>query len=174
MCIDPIRMNNVLHHLRTKLTWEQIMNEYNNYRPRYRKELIESTTFEELISFSTVFKFTKTDLISCRNELNKYVRNFQDLFYDETKEGIFLKMKQCLEQYNITSNTAYPFINWIPQFGGILQENNFNDEQLKYMHDNEIQCILSRKVPDLPWSYKYKENEPEIMTNEQEIDPEDL
>ena len=89
--IDPERMNRVLSQLRLNVRWEELMEAYANYRPRYTHELFAYMTLDQLRVFSTVFCFTRSNILQLRRELSSFVRNFPEL-YGDTLEEVLRKM----------------------------------------------------------------------------------
>ena len=143
--INPERMNRVLRQLRLNIRWEELMDRYVHYRPRYSPELFASMTLDELVQFTSVFCFTKTTIVPLRRELAGFVRNFPE-FYGDTLDEVRIKMQIALNYYNHLNGRWVPFVNWLPQFGGILQHLNGNP-QIAYMRQHGIPFWLTGAVP---------------------------
>ena len=143
--INPERMNRVLRQLRINLRWDELMDRYANYRPRYSAELFRHMTLEDLVAFTSVFCFTKTTIVLLRRELAGFVRNFPQ-FYGDTLEEVRMRMQYNLNYYNHINARRVPFVNWLPQFGGVLQQLN-EDPQIAYMRQHGIPFWLTGVMP---------------------------
>ena len=125
------------------------MEAYMNYQPSFDPSLFTNMPLEVLQQFATVFYFKKSTIFDCRRELSLFVKNVPK-FYGDSLEEIFRKMIGCLSFYNQQNCTAYPYINWIPAFGGLLKEQDNEDyAQTKFMIDNRVPYYLTNEVPSL-------------------------
>ena len=143
--IDPERMNRVLRQLRLNVRWEELMEAYANYRPRYTHELFAYMTLDQLRVFSTVFCFTRSNILQLRRELSSFVRNFPEL-YGDTLEEVLRKMHYTLNVYNNSNGFRVPYVNWLPQFGGVIQQY-YGNPQIAYMQQHGIPCWMTGAIP---------------------------
>ena len=143
--IDPERMNRVLRQLRLNVRWEELLERYVNYRPRYAPELFAYMTLDQLMAFSTVFHFTKTTIVQLRRELSGFVRNFPEL-YGDTLHEVLTKMHYTLNVYNNMNRFRVPYVNWLPQFGGVLQQF-YGNPQIAYMQQHGIPLWMTGVIP---------------------------
>lgn len=97
--IDPERMNQVLRRRRLTITWEDLLEEYVQLRPRYRPELFSHMTLQDLQVFSRIFEFKKTNVMQCRRELSGFVKSFPEMYGDSLDE-IFAKISAQLKKFN--------------------------------------------------------------------------
>ena len=139
--INPERMNRVLRQLRMNIRWEELMDRYENYRPRFSAQLFTHMTLDDLVAFTSVFCFTQSSIVQWRRELSTFVRNFQE-FYGDTLDEVRMRMHLLLNHYNSVNAIRVPFVNWLPQFGGLLQQLNGNP-QIAYMRQHGIPFWLT-------------------------------
>ena len=102
-------------------------------------------TLDDLVAFTNVFCFTKTSIVPLRRELAGFVRNFPE-FYGDTLDEVRMRMHLALNYYNQVNAIRLPFVNWLPQFGGMLQQLNGNP-QIAYMRQHGIPFWLTGAMP---------------------------
>ena len=144
--INKIKMNKVLKSLRSKLTIDEILIAYNNYHPPFKTTTINNCTLQQIYEFSKIFKFQGNTLEKVKKELNHWLKNYQ-MFYDENAENIYNNMQNCLIEFNSQSHVQYPFINYIPQYGGLINENDYYYGQIEFMNKNHLVYALTGEIP---------------------------
>ena len=142
--INPEQMNRVLRQLRINIRWEELMDRYVNYRPRHSAEMFTNITLDDL-AFTSVFCFTKTSIVPLRRQLAGFVRNFQQ-FHGDTLDDAMMRMHLTSNYYNNVNARRVPFVNWLPQFGGMVQQLHGNP-QIAYMLQHGIPFWLTGAIP---------------------------
>lgn len=144
--IDPERMNQVLRRRRLTLTWEDLLDEYARLRPRYRPELFSHMTIQDVQLFSRIFEFKKTNIMQCRRELSGFVKSFPE-FYGDSLDEVFAGMSAQLKKFNQERRMNFPYVNWLPDYGGMIQPQPNGDEQIRFMEQNGIPYSLTGRAP---------------------------
>ena len=145
--IDTTRMNNVLRKLRFNIRWNELMEEYVNYTPSFSPKLFNEMNSAQLVWFRGVFHFKKSDALGARKELSNYVRNYPE-FYGDSLEEVYAKMCGVLKYFNEVHRTQFPFVNWLPDYGGLLQPPQHGDaQQIDFMRQHAIPYLMTGQVP---------------------------
>lgn len=143
--INAEKMNKVLSRLRVNLRWEELMHEYQNYRPGYCPQLFVHMTLEDVKAFGLVFKYNGTNIVSCRKELSGFVKKFPELYGDSLAE-VWQRMDYTLKRLNAKHGVRYPGLNWVPEYGGTIRQNIGNPE-IAFMRQHGLACWLTGEVP---------------------------
>ena len=80
-----------------------------------------------------------------RKELSAYVQNFPD-FCGDSLDELLRKMRYTLKKYNAENRTAFPFVNWLPEHGGLILQADPH-EQVAFMQEHDIPCALTGLIP---------------------------
>jgi hypothetical protein len=96
-----------------------------NWSPSFEPSLINDVPDEHfVIIINQFFNFRKSFTIKTRKaEFNKWLKEHWDCFISDNFEELCNKICMTLQDYN-EENPDYqvPFINWIPNYGGLLCE----------------------------------------------------
>lgn len=143
--INPEKMNRVLGQMKLKVTWEQLLQNYENYRPSFLPDLFRDMDLQEVERFRCVYCFKSQTLPAMRRELSTFVKEFSQL-YGDTLEEVLGRMDYCLKWCNAHNLRSVPFLNWTPQFGGLVQQNQPN-AQIAYMQEHRIPFYMTGVIP---------------------------
>jgi hypothetical protein len=157
--LNEERMNAVLKKLRTTVKWNDIMEAYENYLPKYNKKILDDLNVDDLREFNKVFYFKSNTIQGCKSELHRFLNDFWKHFASTTIEGVCENM----ERYRDIHNEENPkqkrlFVNWIPKLGGVLTPRPVDPEiaQRNYMREASIEYPLTGEVPpDDPYNPRY-------------------
>ena len=142
--IDAERMNKVLRRRRLNLRWDELWEMYVNYQPSC-SELFGRMDVRDVVKFGCCFRFSTSNLTQMRKELAKFVKDFPE-FCGDSLDEVVLKMYYRLQEYNGEHGTRFPCVNWIPDYGGMLQQPDPN-EQIRWMQERGIPCPLTGILP---------------------------
>ena len=142
---NPERMNRVLGQMKVMHTWEQLLENYENYRPGFLPELFKDMDLHEVVCFWCVYYFRSQTVPAMRRELSTFVKEFSQL-YGDTLEEVLDRMDYYLKWCNSHNPRAVPYLNWTPQFGGLVQQNQPN-AQIAYMHEHMIPFCMTGVIP---------------------------
>ena len=143
--INPEKMNRVLAQMKLKITWEQLLERYQHYEPSFLPELFRDMELHQVQCFMSVYRFKSGNLPAMRRELSAFVKEFGQS-HGDTLEEVLGRMHYYLKWCNSHNPRAVPYLNWTPQFGGIVQENQPN-AQIAYMRDHRIPFYLTGVIP---------------------------
>ena len=100
---------------------------------------------QEVERFRCVYYFKSQTLPAMRRELSTFVKEFSQL-YGDTLEEVLGRMDYCLKWCNAHNLRSVPFLNWTPQFGGLVQQYQPN-AQIAYMHEHRIPFYMTGVIP---------------------------
>ena len=143
--INAARMDQVLRRRRINLRWNELWEEYTNYQPPHTPRMFTRMTMEDILLMASVFRFTKPSIQEMRKELSVYVKNFPE-FCGDSLDEVLRKMRYTLKKYNAENGTAFPFVNWLPQHGGLILQNDPH-EQVSFMQEHNIPCVVTGLLP---------------------------
>ena len=143
--INPEKMNRVLGQLKVKVTWEQLLESYETYRPSFLPELFRDMDLDEVECFRSVYHFKSLSLPAMRRELSTFVKEFSQL-YGDTLEEVLGRMNYYLKWCNAHNPRSFPYLNWTPQFGGLVQQIQPNP-QIAYMQQHRIPFYMTGVIP---------------------------
>ena len=143
--INPEKMNRVLAQMKVKVTWEQLLENYESYRPSFLPELFRDMELHEVECFRSVYYFKSQTLPAMRRELSAFVKEFSQL-YGDTLEEVLGRMNYCLKWCNAHNPRSVPYLNWTPQFGGLVQQIQPN-AQIAYMQQHRIPFYMTGVIP---------------------------
>ena len=118
--INPEKMNRVLARMKMKVTWEELIEKYENYRPSFLPELLRDMGFRRAQFFTGVYHTKARTVAAMRRELSAFVKGFLQL-YGDTLEEVLGKMDYHLKWCNAHNPWQARYLNWAPQFGGQVQ-----------------------------------------------------
>ena len=124
MEVDDEKMATVLKFLHLRKDWAEIKQVYENWEDTFKENHFKKLGLEDLRILSEVFFFKGESLESNVNQFICFLRRNQQ-FYNDNIETVFNRMRVTLDAFNAQARDRgereYPFINWLPAFGGKLQ-----------------------------------------------------
>ena len=142
--IDPGNMNRVPGQM--KLTGEELITTYENYRSTFLPELFRDMGLHEAQCFTRVYSFEAQTVPAMRGELSAFVKVFS-LLYGDTLEEVPRKMDYYLKWCNAHNPWPVPFLNWATQFAGTVQHAQPN-AQIAYMREHTIPYRMTGFIPE--------------------------
>ena len=114
-----------LHHIR--VSYEQFKAEAQNYPNIYKKDGPLNTSPEQVARLRQVFCFQARTLTGMQKELSQWLKNYPQ-FYNDDADVVVARMRQKLLEYQGQQLQRYPglrkvcpYVNWIPNYGGLWQ-----------------------------------------------------
>ena len=134
-----------LRLLKTGVTVDQLKKTMEDLNTLYDEETFKELTAAQLQQFQDVFDFKRLDMIGWKKELAIWVHNHSE-FYNLDPAKIYDKMSWTLEEYNQAHNSYYKRINWIPEFGGMLQQSG--NRQKEWLRDSQTPLFDGSFIPE--------------------------
>lgn len=119
--VDLQRFEEVLKHLRSRLIPGEIWRVYDNWENIYKEHRLRQLTIEECIAMGGVIGVKAPRLAGIRNEIIYFIRNHQQ-FYNDDVSVMCERMREALDQANEKAGRECPVLNWLPEFGGLVQD----------------------------------------------------
>jgi hypothetical protein len=136
------RLEAVLRRHRANYDFEEFCNEIVNYVPDFKPSIFQGIPTHLIVeNTKEFFDYKKTTYTEMRKEFLQWLKSCWEYFYGEDAEEIVIKIKARLEEYNQEHrDTQYPKINWVPHYGGIVQDQTPFPaySQMTYMQEHEI------------------------------------
>ena len=143
--INHEKMNRVLRQMKLKVTWEELLAKYDNYRPSFLPELFTDMSLYEVECFRHVYRFRARTVQTMRKELAAFVKESPQL-YGDTLGEVLAKMEYYLKWCNAHNPWPVKYLNWAPQFGGQVQPDEPN-AQIAYMREHGIPFYMTGFIP---------------------------
>ena len=119
--VDLERFANVLKHLHSRLRPEDVWRTYDNWENIYKENRLKQLTLEECVEIAKVIGVRSERLAGARNEIIYFLRNNQK-FYNDNVNVMCERMRVALQKANEEGNVRSPALNWLPEYGGIIQD----------------------------------------------------
>jgi hypothetical protein len=131
------------HHIQER-TWHTIKAEYLNWRPPFESALVNNYNDEQfIVTTNQFFNFKKSFTVKSRkSEFNKWLKEYWEFFISDSFKQVCEKIFQAIHDYNEENpDFAVPFINWIPNYGGLLCE------PAQFPHELEQRYKDAHRIP---------------------------
>lgn len=119
--VDLHKFEAVLKHMHSRLVPEEIWRVYDNWQDIYKEKRLRELTLEECITMSQVIGVKSARLTNIRNEIIYFMRNHQQ-FYNDDVQVMCQRLREALNQANERAGRECPVLNWLPEFGGLVQD----------------------------------------------------
>ena len=118
---------------------EEIFRLARNWSNVFKEKRLKELTYEEVCRLSEVFYFKTNELDKMRNEIAYWLRNHQP-FYNDNIELMCNRMREAvIVEAEATGQAQFPYINWIPRFGGLMKVAAPKYQtQLQFIRNNNI------------------------------------
>ena len=146
MLFEGKKLYAVLQFLKVRVPWAKICELYEKWEDTYKEDHYKTLGLEDLRRFSDVFFFKQDSIVKCRNELIYFLRNHQE-FYNDDPAIVFNRMQEARDEFNQERENqgaaTVPFINWIPNYGGIIAySRNRAGAETNWHKINEVEFAL--------------------------------
>ena len=140
------RMNEVLRLLKIKHSWEEIREMTENYENIYKHDHLMRMPLNAILLFNDIFDYGENATFErCRNCLIDWLSKHKE-FYNDNANIVHERMVQARERYYNETGTQYPFINWIPEYGGMIRKYS-SWAQEKWHKKEKIDFFLPKSTP---------------------------
>ena len=116
-------MQAVFNHFKIKVPWNDVRIASENWSNVYKHERLRSMGLEGIQLFHDIF-YWGDDYITldrCRNKLIDWLSKHKE-FYNDDANIVHERMIRARNEANVRYGTTFPFINWIPEYGGMLRQ----------------------------------------------------
>ena len=143
---DSERMNQVLKHLKIRRTWEEIAETAENFDDVYKHDHLMKMDLDVILLFNDVFDYGDNNATfeRCRNCLIDWLSKHKE-FYNDDADVVHARMVEERDRINMETGVQYPFINWIPQYGGQIRKYTLFAES-KWRKTNNVQFFLPQST----------------------------
>ena len=140
------RMNQVLKHLKIRRSWEEIAETAENFDDVYKYDHLMQMDINVMMQFNDIFDFGDNCTFErCRNCLIDWLSKHKE-FYNDDSDEVHNRMLLAREQVQRETGIHYPFINWIPQYGGMIRKSSTWAEA-KWHKKQKIDFFLPKSTP---------------------------
>jgi hypothetical protein len=155
--VNPARMNAYLKQRRFHLTIEELLEGYQNFVPKFRPDIVD-IELDELKQFRCIYEFSSKRAPAMKTELTKYLREHWKYFYGDNWQECGQKMVEARDAYNLANGTEYPFISYIPNYGGLLREEGGRVEknEKKFRKKKGITYVMGEESLPPPEELNFK------------------
>ena len=143
--IDNKKMQEVFNYHKLRIPWNKIQETYDRWEDVYKHDRVQSWTLVELLQLKQVFHFTGTTFLACKNQFTNWLSKHQE-FYNDDINVICQRMQRELDNFNTRTNLNVPYLNWLPQFGGLIQASNPRAE-IQWRQKNQVPFELDGNIP---------------------------
>ena len=144
--VDDAKMQAVISSFKIRAAnWQEIKQRYQNWESIYKHDVMKALRCEQIQQLQDVFDFKGVTLDKCRNELVNWISQHKE-FYNDNIERIREKIQLTLEEFNQINGTAVPYINWLPDYGGMIQMHK-SGEEIRWRRKNNVPFALDGQVP---------------------------
>ena len=111
----------VLKYMHSRIVPEALWTIYDNWENIYKESRLKELTLQECIQIASVIGVKSDRLTGARNEIIYFLRNNQQFYNDDV--GVMCeRMHDALRRANESSQVKSPALNWLPEYGGIIQD----------------------------------------------------
>lgn len=146
---DGEKMQKVLDYHKVKVPWAKLEATYAGWSDVYKQERLQAWGLPEIRELSQVFEFTGATLTACRNQLINWLSK-NKMFYNDDFHVVVQRIRDELARFNDVQirlgNKCFPYINWLPQYGGMLQLPRRSAE-LSWRQRNQVPFHLITQEP---------------------------
>jgi hypothetical protein len=158
--IIPAKMDQLLKTYRFRLTFHELVNAYDNFYPKFNRELVDFLDLSGIRKLEEVYQFKFNTLPEMKKEFQRWLKENWRFFYAFDMEGVYARMKLATEQQIVPNNTdRVPFVNWIPAFGGILRAKMQFEKEKKWHKENRVAFYLDPNANQGPKKKKNNEDD---------------
>ena len=144
--VDDDKMQAVLNSFKIRAAnWAQIKQTYENWANIYKHQVVKALTFEQIQQLQDVFEFKGVTLVKCVNEFVNWISQHKQ-FYNDNFECMHEKIRLSLDEFNRNNGSAVPYINWLPEYGGMIQMQK-KGEEMRWHQRNQVPFALAGSVP---------------------------
>jgi hypothetical protein len=141
------RLQAVLKRHHANYDFEELCEEILNYVPDFNPAIFKGIPTETIVgNTKEFFEYKKTTFIEMRKEFLSFLKLYWANFIGEDPEEIVINMKAKLQEWNDGHpEMTFPMINWVPDFGGIVNEGTPfpGYAQLSYMQERNMNFYVS-------------------------------
>ena len=138
-------MQQVFNFLKIRVPWAEVRNAVENWSNVYKHENLRLLTLEDLMHFNDIFYFGDNDITfdTCKNRLIDWISKHKE-FYNDDPSVVYGRMVEARNQANARYRVEFPYINWIPEYGGMIRRFQSCPEN-KWHKEKNIPFFLAKQ-----------------------------
>ena len=165
MSIDAETMNQVFKYLKIKKNWNEVQELYENWANCYKHDRYQNLSSQELQAITQVFDFKSNIIYTQRNKFIDFLAKNKE-FYNDDLDVVIERMKNRRDELAIEYGYALPYINWYPEYGGMLQDPRMmRNRERNWRENHNIPFSQYVSIPE-PVSNNSEENDATITPNQ--------